>query len=97
MAGASLGSSGQRREQLPPHPTQASSTGKNVLSSSESSDSMACYLEAFKTSLGDISQGEWNTLEGLADEDSMGATTRATMMVRHLFARYACIFPSYLI
>ena len=49
---------------------------------------MARYLEAFKTSLGDISQGEWNTLEGLADEDSMGEATRATMMVRHLFAYY---------
>ena len=54
---------------------------------------MACYLDAFKTSLGDVSQGEWNTLEGLTDEDSMGATIQATMMVRHLFGHYACILP----
>ena len=55
---------------------------------------MARYLEAFKTSLGDISQGEWNTFKGLADEDSMGAATWATMMVRYPFAYYTC---SYLI
>ena len=97
MVGASSGSSGQRREQLPPRPARTSLTGKSVLSSSESSNSMVRYLEAFKTSLGDISQGEWNTLEGLADEDSMGAATRATMMVRHLFAHYACIFSSSLV
>ena len=36
---------------------------------------MTHYLEAFKTSLGDISQGEWNTLEGLVDEDSMSVAT----------------------
>ena len=69
VVGASSGSSGQKREQLPPRPARVSSTGKSVLSSSESSDSMALYLEAYKTSLGDISQGEWNTLEGLIDED----------------------------
>ena len=97
VVGASSGSFGQRREQLPPRPACASSTGKSVLSSSESSDSMARYLEAFKTSFGHISQGEWNTLEGLADEDSMGAAIQATMMVRHLFAHYACIFTSYLV
>ena len=97
VVGASSGSSGQRREQLPHHPTHVSSTGKSVLSSMESSDSMARYLEAFKTSLGDISQGEWNTLEGLAEEDSMEAATRATMMVRHPFAQYTYISPSYLI
>ena len=55
MVGASSRSSSQRREQLPHQPARASSTGKSVLSSSESSDSMARYLEAFKTSLGDIS------------------------------------------
>ena len=49
---------------------------------------MSRYLEAFKTSLGDISQGEWSTFEGLADEDSMGAATRATMMVRHPLASH---------
>ena len=97
MVGPSSGSSGQRREQLPPRLARASSTIESVLSSLESSDSMAHYLEAFKTSLGDISQGEWNTLERLADEDLMGATTCATMMVRHLFAHYAFSFTSYLI
>ena len=75
VVGASSGSSGQNHEQLPPHPACVSSTSKSVLSSLESSDSMARYLEAFKTSLGDISQGEWNTLEALIDEDSMGAAT----------------------
>ena len=75
---ASWGSFGQRLEQLLPRSARVSSTGKSVLSSLESNDSVAYYLEAFKTSLGDISQGEWNTLEGLADEDSMGAATRAT-------------------
>ena len=49
---------------------------------------MSRYLEAFKTSLGDISQGEWNTFEGLANEDSMGVATRATMMVRHPLASH---------
>ena len=44
---------------------------------------MAQYLEAFKASLGDITLGEWNTLDGLADEDMMGAVTRAAMKVRH--------------
>ena len=92
LVGASSGSSGQRHEQLPPHLARASLTGKSILSSLESSDSMFHYLEAFKTSLGGISQGKWNTLEGLADEDSMGAVTQATMMVRHLLAHYACIF-----
>ena len=89
--------SGQRREQLPPTLAHTSLTGKSVFSSSESSDSMARYLEAFKTFLGDIAQGEWNTLEGIVDADSMGAATWATMMVRHLFACYAYIFSSYLV
>ena len=65
VVGVSSRSSGQRREHLPPRLARASSTCKSFLSSSESSDSMSHYLEAFKTSLGDISQGEWNTLEGL--------------------------------
>ena len=47
---------------------------------------MTHYLEAFKTSLGDISQGEWNTLEALMDEKSMGAATWAATMARHSFA-----------
>ena len=86
MTGVSLGSSDQRREQLPPRPAHVFHAGKSVASSLEPSDSMAHYVEAFKTSLGDISQGEWNTLQVLMDKDSMGATTRATMMVRYSFA-----------
>ena len=86
--GASSGSSGQRREQLPPRLVHSSQVGKSILSSLESGDSMSRYLEAFKSSLGDISQGEWNTFEGLADEDSMGAVTRATMMVRYPLASH---------
>ena len=73
--GVSSGFFGQRAEQLPPRPARVSSTGKSVASSSEPSDSMACYLEAFKTSLGDITLGEWNTLNGLIDEDIMCAAT----------------------
>ena len=56
---------------------------------------MARYLEAFKTSLGDITPEEWNTLDGLADEDTMGAATRATMMVRHSLTQCACTSSSY--
>ena len=96
VIGVSSGSSSQRREQFPPHPPRVSPTGKSIASSSESNDSMTCYLDAFKTSLCEISQGELNTLEGLADEDSMGAATRATVMVRHPLAHYICISPSYL-
>ena len=83
VIGVSSRSSGQRREQLPPHPTRVSSAAMSVASSSELSDSMACYLEAFKTSLGDITPGEWNILDGLTNGDTMGAATRAAMMVRH--------------
>ena len=79
VVGVSSESSSQRREQLPPRPTRVHSTSKSVASSSETSESMARYLEAFKTSLGDISPREWNTLDGLADDDSMGAA----IMVRH--------------
>ena len=86
MIGVSSGSSNQRLEQVPPYPACVSPTGKSITSSSKLSDSMARYLEAFKTSLGDISPKEWNTLEDLTDEDSMGAATRAAMMVRHSLA-----------
>ena len=53
------------------------------------------YLEAFKTSLGEITLGKWNTLDGLANEDSMGAATRAAMMVRHFLTQYTCTSSSY--
>ena len=54
----SFGSFGQKREKLPPCLARVSTAGKSVASSSELNDSMARYLEAFKTSLGDIIPGE---------------------------------------
>ena len=58
VVGVSSGSSGQRREQLPPRPARSSHTDRGVISSSESIDSRSRYLEALRTSLGDISLGE---------------------------------------
>ena len=97
VVGGSSGSSGQRREQLPPRPARSSHADRGVPSSSESVDSRSRYLEALKSSLGDISQGEWDTFEGLADEDAMGAAARASMMVRSFLTcvLYAC--TSYLV
>ena len=88
----SSGSSGHRSEQLHPRPACSSQASKSLLSSLESGDSRSLYLEALKTSLGDISQGEWNTFEGLADEDSIGAATHATMMVRHPLVCYIYLY-----
>ena len=81
VVGVSSGLSSHRCEQLPPYPARSSQAGKSILSPLESGDSRSLYLEAVKTSLGDISQGEWNTLEGLADEDLIEAAARASMMV----------------
>ena len=92
VVGVSSGSSGQRGEQLPPRQSHSSYADKGVLSSSESGDSRFRSLEALKTSLGDISQGEWNTFEGFADEDSMGTTARASMMVRHPLTCYIYLY-----
>ena len=85
VVGGSSGSSGRVLGQLPPRPTRSSPADRGVPSSSESVDSRPHYLEALKSSLGDISQGEWDTFEGLTDEDSLGAAARASMMVRSLF------------
>ena len=57
LIGVSSGSSGQRRKQLPPRLARVPLASKSVISSSEPSDSKTHYLEALKTSLGDISQG----------------------------------------
>ena len=83
---------GPEGEQLPPRPAHSSHADKDVLSSSKSSDSKSRYFEALKTSLRDISQGEWNTFEGLGDEDSIGAAVRASIMVRYYLTCYIYLY-----